>query len=546
MGKAMKVKDWYRQRKYLFMVLCVVVIIAGISAGILLSNHGQVQSQVTKNKYDSGVFYEIFVRSFYDSDGDGIGDLNGVTEKLDYLQSLGISGIWLMPINPSPSYHGYDVTDYYDINPQYGTMEDFERLIQEAHKRNIKVIMDLVINHTSSQHPWFIESAEDPNSPKRNWYHWVDDIKEVNKISAIGGKAWHHKNGAYYLGIFWDGMPDLNLDNPEVRAEMIRVGQFWLKKGVDGFRLDAAKHIYEDFQGDNKQKDIAKKNVQWWQEFRKAMEEVNPDVYLVGEVWDSPTVGAQYLDHAFDAVFNFELATQLLNAARTERAFDIGLKLESIYDYFTERSGGYFEKDALFLTNHDQNRVMTELRGNINHAKMAAAVLLTLPGNPFIYYGEEIGMQGAKPDEYIREPMRWYAIDSDPSKLTGQTSWMGSRYNLMEGVSVEEQEKDTDSLLHHYRTLIHWRKQEPVLAEGGIEQYKIDSSHVISFIRNTETERVLVLHNLSGEIQTMHLDKALLNANKMQIILSTSKDVDLKGELITLPAYSSAVLKIYK
>lgn len=128
------------------------------------------------------MFYEIFVRSFYDSDGDGIGDLNGVTEKLDYLQSLGISGIWLMPINPSPSYHGYDVTDYYDINPQYGTMEDFERLIQEAHKRNIKVIMDLVINHTSSQHPWFIESEEDPNSPKRNWYYWVDDIKRSIKL----------------------------------------------------------------------------------------------------------------------------------------------------------------------------------------------------------------------------------------------------------------------------------------------------------------------------------------------------------------------------
>ncbi len=536
-GAEMRLKG-YR----LLLALCAAAVVIGVS-GALMWNRWQEQERGSAEDRDSGVFYEIFVRSFHDSDGDGIGDLNGVTAKLDYLQLLGVSGIWLMPVNPSPSYHGYDVTDYYGINPDYGTMEDFKRLIREAHRRNIKVIMDLVVNHTSREHPWFVESAQHPDSPKRNWYHWVDDTADVSKISAIGGKAWHRKNGAYYLGIFWEGMPDLNLDHPEVRAEMIRIGQFWLKKGVDGFRLDAAKHIYEDFQGDNKRKDIAQKNVEWWQAFRKGLDEVNPDAYLVGEVWDSATVVAQYLDHALDAGFHFELAGQLLQAAKSEKAFDIGFKLQRVYEYFAKVSGGTFEKDAPFLTNHDQNRVMTELGGNVNHAKTAAAMLLTLPGNPFVYYGEEIGMQGAKPDEHIREPMRWYAHDRDPADRTGQTSWMRPRYNLEDGVSVEEQERDPNSLLQHYRTLIHWRKREPVLAEGGIEAYAVDNPHVVSFIRKTETERALVLHNLAGEVQAVRLKMDWSNGKKANIVLSTSAEAELADDRIVLPPYSSVVLK---
>ena len=179
----------------------------------------------------SGVWYEIFVRSWYDTDGDGTGDLNGVTAKLDYLKSLGVGGIWLMPINPSPSYHGYDVTDYYTINPQYGTMADFERLLREAHKRHIKVIIDLVINHTSDQHPWF-EAARDPADPHHDWYSWAGPHTDLHAADAAGSQAWHALGTAHYLGDFSANMPDLDYDTPAVRKEMVKLGQYWLKKAA--------------------------------------------------------------------------------------------------------------------------------------------------------------------------------------------------------------------------------------------------------------------------------------------------------------------------
>ncbi|HZG75933.1 MAG TPA: alpha-amylase family glycosyl hydrolase, partial [Paenibacillus sp.] len=181
----------------------------------------------------SRVYYEIFVRSFYDTNGDGVGDLNGVTAKLDYLEELGVEGIWLMPVNASPSYHGYDVTDYYAIHPDYGTLDDMKALLEEAEKRGIRVLMDLVVNHTSVQHPWFVDAASGPDAAKRDWYVWADESDNVNDLSATGGgKAWHPKSGGHYLGAFWDGMPDLNFDNPEVREEMKKVGAYWLDLGV--------------------------------------------------------------------------------------------------------------------------------------------------------------------------------------------------------------------------------------------------------------------------------------------------------------------------
>lgn len=508
----------------------------------------------------SGVFYEIFVRSFYDSNGDGIGDLNGVTAKLDYLQSLGISGLWLTPIHPSPSYHGYDVTDYYDIHPDFGTMADFERLIEEAHKRNIQIIMDLVVNHSSNEHPWFIESARGTDSPYRDWYIWADSETgadpdavagkgadgnvgaKLSAISAVGGIAWHARNGGHYLGIFWEGMPDLNIDHPDVRAEMIKIGQFWLNKGVDGFRLDAAKHVYEDFQGDGGNQEIARKNQAWWQEFRRGLNEVKPDAYLVGEVWDSTAVIGPYLDQAFNACFNFDLAGQLLAAAKSEKAVDIASKLSRIYEYYDRVSGGAFE-DAIFLTNHDQNRVMSQLQGNANHAKMAASMLLTLPGKPYIYYGEEIGMQGMKPDEYIREPMLWYAGGTQGE---GQATWESSRFNRSDPPSVEAQEQDEQSLLNHYRMLIHWRKLEPVLSDGAIGPFMLKNNSILAFTRETEAEQVLVMHNLSGQEQVVTLGQNRSSGQDQtfhKMILTTSSAAEFSGDQVTLPAYSTMVIK---
>jgi alpha-amylase len=486
------------------------------------------------------VYYEIFVRSFADSNGDGVGDLNGVTSKLDYLKDLGVGGIWLMPINPSPSYHGYDVTDYYGVYSQYGTMDDLKKLLDEAHKRKIKVIMDLVVNHTSSKHPWFVSSVEGAKSPYRNWYTWAEGADaKLPGDGAAGSMPWHSLNGANYLGIFWDGMPDLNFDNPDVRKEIVKVGQFWLKQGMDGFRLDAAKHVYGDFNSTQSSPEIVKKNQDWWKEFRAGMNEVNKDAYIIGEVWDSPVIIAPYLDK-FNSSFNFDLAKKLISAADSEKAEDVAYFLSRIYGLYEKSSGGTFV-DAPFLSNHDQNRVMSELKGNVDHAKMAASILLTLPGNPFIYYGEEIGMKGTKPDEYLREPMIW---NEGGKPGNGQTTWEPSRFNSDQPPSVEAQLKDKGSLLNLYKKLIDWRVKEPALRDGGIEEYRLSAaSEVIAFVRRTAKDKVLVVHNVTGKEQVIDLKEGRERADFSKVIDSSKEGIGVKGGKLTMPPYSSAVLK---
>ncbi|AJY77404.1 alpha-amylase [Paenibacillus beijingensis] len=491
----------------------------------------------------STVYYEIFVRSFYDSNGDGIGDLRGVIEKLDYLNDgdpntdtdLGIGGIWLMPVNPSPSYHGYDITDFYGIDSEYGTVEDFGRLIEEAHRRGIKVIMDMVFNHTSLEHPWFADSRN-PDSKYRSWYYWMNKEEDTGgAASAAGsGDAWHTLGGGKYLGIFSDHMPDLNYDNPEVRQEMIRIGKFWLEKGVDGFRLDAAKHIYIDTKDDVTAKEKLDKNIAWWNEFREAMNEVNPGAYIVGEMMDkSPAIIAPYLQ-PFDSGFNFGLAEQLVNMAKLEQSADLGFTLKRTYDLFARMSDPTFV-DAPFLTNHDQTRAMSTLYGNVERAKSAASLLLSLPGNPFIYYGEEIGMQGMKPDEFVREPMVWY----DKAKA-GQTSWEPSKFNL-ETPSVERQLNDPQSLLSHYRKWIGVRNKLKALRDGGMEEYESDNMKLTAFIRATNDERVLVVHNTTGDEQKLTL--AIPN-EFARVIMSTKNGSELAdgGKVLVLPSYSSVIL----
>lgn len=523
---------------------------AGTTANSSPNNGGE--KAATADAVDpqpSTVFYEVFVRSFADSNGDGIGDFKGLTGKLDYLNDgnpntdtdLGIGGIWLMPINPSPSYHGYDVTDYRNINPDYGTLDDFRTFLDEAHQRGIKVIMDLVVNHTSKEHPWFTQSATDKNSPYRDWYVWAEDSgRATSGTSAAGsGNPWHSLRGDHYLGIFWDGMPDLNFDNPEVRKEMTETGQFWLEQGVDGFRLDAAKHIYEDLQTDKSQ-GTTDKNVAWWQEFRSGLNEANPDAYLVGEVWDpSAALIASYLDGALDSGFNFSLAETILSSVKNEKDANIPFTLERSYKLYGEKSGGKFV-DATFLANHDQNRVMTQLEGDLPHAKMAASLLLTLPGNPFIYYGEEIGMFGAKPDELIREPMRWTQDDSE-----GQTTWETAENNAgKQGLSVSEQTGAPDSLLSHYRKLIRMRNAIPALKDGAIQEYATDQPGVTAYVRLTEDQAVLVAHNLTGSPLTVTLDPDRAGGKSFaKILAETGEGASLIGNTLTLPAYSTAILE---
>lgn len=490
------------------------------------------------------VYYEIFVRSFYDSNGDGIGDLNGVTAKLDYLQQLGVGGIWLMPIQSSPSYHGYDVTDYRVVNPDYGTLDDLKKLTDEAHKRGIKVIMDLVVNHTSVENPWFKEAMADPNSPYRSWYHFAHAEDSVKADGAVGSNPWHETSDgkSKYLGVFWEGMPDLNFDNDAVRKELISIGQYWLEQGLDGFRLDAAKHIYGDYSSTINTAEVQAANKNWWQEFRSGLSSVSPDAYLVGEVWDSPVIIAPYLDKGLDSAFDFDLAGKLISAADRERDSDLAFTLGKAFQLYEKSSAGAY-LDAPFLSNHDQTRVMTALNGNVQHAKMAAAMLLTLPGNPFIYYGEEIGMTGAKPDEFLREPMVWYTSTAGGE---GQTKWEQSKFNTDgSSVSVESEQLDAQSLLAWYKLLIKWRNEEPALRDGGIAVYslKVAVPQVSAYIRMTADERVLVLHNLSGQPQTAQLADAGEYGSFETLSRKSDNAAELSGGIVTLPPYSSVILK---
>src|SRR5579883_82451 len=384
----------------------------------------------------SGVYYEIFVRSFADSNGDGVGDINGITARLDYLKWLGVSGLWLTPIFPSPSYHGYDVTHYFAVNPQFGTMADFHRLLREAHARGIKVLIDMVLNHTSSRNPWF-EQALDPRSPYHDWYVWAGKGADLASQSSIGIPAWHRRDGQYYLGDFSDEMPDLNYDDAAVRREMIKVGRFWLAQGVDGFRLDATTQIYIDFRSDIDSPRAIGKNIAWWQQYHDALRTTDPSVFLLGEVPALTEAQAAPYYAALNSVFDFPLAKVLVAAAASETSPNLGNYVASAWRRFRQSAHGRIV-DSPFIGNHDRDRVLDQLHGNMSHMRVAAAMLLTMPGHPFVYYGEEIGMHGVKPDLSIREPMRW---ERNPHQA-GETWWEPAPDNASPRLSVAAERAD--------------------------------------------------------------------------------------------------------
>lgn len=479
------------------------------------------------------VTYEVFVRTFADSNGDGIGDLRGLTSRLDYLQSLGVEALWLMPISPSPSYHKYDVTDYRAIDPEYGTMEDFEVFVAEAKKRGLRVILDLVINHTARQHPWFQEALADRGSPEFSYYVWGKESEVGRKTVERTGpdtdnlRRWtaakEHPDQMYYAH-FGGGMPDLNFDNQEVRRAVFDIGRFWLEKGVDGFRLDAAKHIFPE----GREAD----SVAFWREFRAEMQAVNPEVLLVGEVWDDGEVTRDFLP-GLGSVFNFELSGRILDALKSGRGSGLAAWQADLLKRYREAAADFV--DATFLTNHDQNRVLSQL-GDKDKARVAAALLLTLPGSPYLYYGEEIGMLGTKPDPFIREPMLWQR-EPDPSR-TRSDRVRHSRDSTVPPVA--EQEVDPKSLLNHYRTLIRLRNETPALSLGDFEPVEGLHDRLVVFVRRHETGEVLALHNVGQGRVTLALPENLANFRHLR--WASDDSVTLDGGKISLPSHSSALL----
>lgn len=449
----------------------------------------------------TGVHYEIFVRSFADSNGDGIGDLNGVTNNLDYLRDLGVSAIWLMPINPSPTYHKYDVTDYYGIDPEYGTLSDFRRLVAEAHQRGIAVLLDFVIHHTSVRHAWFQQARRGPDNPYRHYYKWLhpDEIRARNlatrDITADSDERnpWHAVPGPSperYYGMFWSGMPDLNFDHPPVREEVYKIARYWLTElDVDGFRLDAARHLYREAE--------EPKNHQFWEEFGQVVEAAKPGAYTVGEVWTRPDRIAPYF-RGLRATFNMDFRLALEEVVRHEDdTADLIEFLDYVHKTYAAVNPNFL--DAILLSNHDQNRIGSLLNGNLNQLKVAANLLLTLPGLPYLYYGEEIGMLGLKPDQNLREPFLWDIRERDYQR----TRWRRGQYSTSQTVRpLAQQQDDPDSLFTHYKRLIQLRNSHAVLNDNRsrLVTTGIRQRGTVSFVRRSAGGgRVLVVHNLTRQ-----------------------------------------------
>ncbi len=445
------------------------------------------------------VFYEIFVRSFADASagplaGDGIGDLQGLIDHLDYLNDgnpqttadLGVTALWLMPINPSPSYHGYDVTDYFAVNPQYGDVALMKRLVTEAHRRGIRVIVDFVPNHASSRHPLFLRAvAGGPGTPERRMFRFAPQPEQPR--NPWGYPNWHRTRDGFYYGFFGADMPDWNFRDPAVTEHHRRAAEFWLREvGVDGFRLDAVRYLYEN--GDQQQ-DLPETKA-WLRDFTAYCHSIKPDAFVVGECSASTTITADYLnEHALDSLFEFDFARATLASVRYELGWVYAHQLDRIQHDYTAPDDA-----ATFLSNHDQNRVASELGGDTRALKFAAGLLLTAPGVPFLYYGEEIGMTGRKPDPDLRTPMQWTSAPGAGFSTAAPWHAVNAGADIR---NVATESADPTSLLASYRTLIRLREDSPALRHGAPVAATVVADNVCVEARQTDRELVLVLANFN-------------------------------------------------
>ncbi len=599
--------------------------------------------------YANAVFYEIFVRSFQDSNNDGIGDFKGLTSRLDDLKALGVNALWLMPINPSPSYHGYDVTDYKNINPDYGTLADFDTFMTAAHEKGFRVILDWVANHTSSLHPWFLESQK-PNSAKRNWYQWRDTNPGWGQPWDGNGKSWHglvskptssnlkvifpgtiqgalgaknwnpdgfetralevspgvfelvvllpkgsyeykvalngswsenygkdaKKDGSninlkvgsdntivkfvynhsthivtdsinnpdlvqapasvpprptfsdapatsslsYFYGAFWEGMPDLNWRNPEVVAAMNDGAKFWLERGVDGFRIDAMRYMVEA-ENDNKPDSVA--TLDWTKDFSSFVRGIKPDAAIVGEVWtDTETVAKYFQNGAGEQMgFNFPMQKAIAASVNGSSHEAINFELARVAKAYSPEA-----VDAIFASNHDLDRPAYFGAGRY---RVAASLLLTLPGTPFLYYGDEIGLKNGSQggDEAKRTPMRW-----DSSAGAGFSSvkpWTGFATQDA-NISVKTQRETKGSLWNFYANMIKIRQANTALRVGGFEPLTTDQ-RILAFVRYVNDQAVIVVINLDSDPQKLKLN---FMGTRLEKARGTVRELTLQKTLVAL------------
>lgn len=513
--------------------------------GILLSGCGNANKDA-ENIIDDNyrMYYEVFVYSFADSDGDGIGDLKGLTNKLDYIEDLGCNGIWLMPIMPSTTYHKYDVIDYYDIDEQYGTLDDFKQLISECDKRGIKVIIDFVFNHTSTQNKWFVEATEylktlDENQepddnvcPYIEYYNFSKE-KESGSYYPVAGTDW------YYEGVFWDQMPDLNLDNQKVRGEMEKIASYWLDLGVHGFRLDAAK---EYFSG-NSDKNV--EVLSWFNEYVKSQKE---DAYLVAEVWDSFSTIAKYYESGIDSIFNYTFGNsdgQIVKALTRNGLGDAGDKISqnvvTVQDTFGESNSDMI--DAPFLSNHDTGRIAGFVAYDEDKIKIAGAMNILMSGSAFLYYGEELGMTGSGIDENKRAPMYWSADGSAKETTTPPPNMETVEHRFG---SYEEQKKDEKSIYQYYKQVIHLRNKYPLIGRGKVAAVEGElDGNIYAYSKTYEGETMYFFYNLAEETKEITLDNdCYKNTSLFETLITGEEEVTYESQTLTLPAFSVAIIGV--
>lgn len=481
-------------------------------------------------------WYEIFVHSFYDTNNDGIGDLKGVTAKLDYIQEMGFNGIWLMPIHPSPTYHKYDVKDYYAIDPQYGTLQDLDTLVTEAHKRGIKVILDLVLNHSSDQHPWFKEACRyiRENGEVGGAYGEYYNFSTEN----LGGYSPVSGTNYYYESRFWSGMPDLNLNSEAVRSEIVDIMEYWLvDHNVDGFRLDAVTSYYTGH---------VDKNVEFLSWVNTESERIKPGCYVVGEAWEGSDYQInRYYESGIDSFFLFtgsQATGSIASLVKQNSGKQLGelmMKLQESYPNGIP---------APFLGNHDTMRPGSFMPG-MENVKMAAGVMSMMTGGCFIYYGEEIGMiskGGHNSDPAKRIAMKWQA----------KSMYEGCCYLPPENTpvdetsyyypSVEEQLNDPDSILNYYKQAMLLRNMFPSIARGEVEYFPdAENSYICTIKKTYKDETITIVFNLDSFEQTVAVDSSKLGFTELvgELRADTTSEVSWDGTTLHMPPYSIVIFK---
>jgi glycosidase len=494
-------------------------------------------------------YYEVFLYSYEDSNGDGIGDLVGLSKKLDYIKDMGFNGIWLMPIMPSPTYHKYDVTDYYAIDPVYGTMEEFDAFLAACKERDIRVILDLVMNHTSSRHPWFVEACEylsglegAPNSedcPYVNYYHFSRE-KVDGTYYPVPDSDW------YYEGHFTADMPDLNLMDENVREEFRQIITFWLDKGVSGFRIDAAKEF------ESGSPDTNVKILTWLAE---TVREINPDAYLVAEVWTDLDSYARYYASGIDSVFDYTFGDQsgviasVLNRKSGSDASTYGQVTASLTELFSRYNPEFI--DAPFYTNHDLGRSAGYYAGDGSEekTKLAQAMNLMMTGNVFLYYGEEIGMKGSGKDENKRAPMYWTADPDATGMCAGPPAMDAVKMKFQ---PLDEQMEDGNSIYSFVKEAITLRNAYPAIARGITTFAENASDEAICVqIKSYQKQEIALVWNISQEstqvdLQGIHFGSDTkadgAQAHIGGALLTGTQDIVTDGSVITLPPYSMVLL----